>query len=87
MELFNSIELNEETIVALKEAAAELKASATYKPPPETSRLSIFRRPRRPSQSDDSEEEDELGDDIPPMTKEQPAVKLRPVSRIIGFAM
>ncbi|TFK61396.1 hypothetical protein BDN72DRAFT_805030 [Pluteus cervinus] len=90
LDLFN-LELNQNTVAGLKEAAKNLKASATYKPPPETSRMSMFGRlgrGRRPEESDDSSEDDDsMGDNSPPPSDDKPVINLRPVSRIIGFAV
>ncbi|KAF9046606.1 Rapamycin-insensitive companion of mTOR, N-term-domain-containing protein [Panaeolus papilionaceus] len=90
MDLFNQ-ELNEQLIAALTDASQRLKASPSYKAPrSDTIRMSVFGRigkSRRPSESDDSDEEDGL--DTPPApTKpvDQPTITLKPLQKIVGFA-
>lgn len=91
MDLFN-LELNPELVAALMECAKTLKAHPSYKPTvSNANRSSMFDhlgRFRRPSESDDSEDEDELdaGGSQNGFVEELPVLNLRPVSKIIGFA-
>ncbi|KAF4617458.1 hypothetical protein D9613_006099 [Agrocybe pediades] len=90
MELFNQ-ELNQDLVVALKDVATRLKASPSYKPPrTDTIRMSVFGRlgnSRRPSESDESDEDNGL-DTPPPQVKpaaDRPAINLQPLKKIVGF--
>ncbi|KAF8645235.1 hypothetical protein AX16_008062 [Volvariella volvacea WC 439] len=86
LDLF-SVDLNRETLSALADAAKRLKAGATYRPSIEMARLSMFGRLGR-TRGSGSDEDDELESPIPPLpTEQQPVINLRPVSRIIGFAI
>lgn len=92
LDMFN-IELNGNVVAALNECAEKLKPHPTYQPAkPDINRKSMFGRLgriRRQSESDD--EVDELDVDSPPTRNPPaeglPALSLRPVSRIIGFAL
>ncbi|KAF7298974.1 hypothetical protein MIND_00845600 [Mycena indigotica] len=90
MDLFNSIELDEDVVRALSEASKVLKAHPSFKPAKETNRASMFGplgRPRRSSESEDEEAELLDADEGPtkPPGDEQPAISLQPVVRTIGF--
>lgn len=90
LDLFN-LELNPQLVIALNTAADDLRAPPTYKPPRTDSiRMSVFGRiARHPSESDESDEED--AQNIPTnqnkLPDERPILSLRPVSRVIGFAI
>jgi large subunit ribosomal protein L17e len=90
LDLFD-IELNAEVVEALSNCATSLQAPESFKLPKAASprRVSMFGhlgRPRRNSESD--EDEDELGanEDKTIFVEERPAISLRPISRIVGFA-
>jgi len=91
IDLFHQ-DLNQETVVALGDAATKLKASPSYKPPrTDTIRMSVFGRlgkSRRPSESDESDEDDDLN--TPPAqvkpSGEQPTFTLQPLKKVVGFA-
>ncbi|KDR82835.1 hypothetical protein GALMADRAFT_88557 [Galerina marginata CBS 339.88] len=92
VELFHQ-EMNQDLVIALNDAATRLKPSPSYKPPrTDTIRMSVFGRlgkSRRPSESDESDEDDGLG--TPPEQAkpvvEQPTINLQPLKKIVGFAV
>ena len=92
VDLFNQ-ELGQELVNALNDARNRLKASPSYKPPRTDSlRMSVFGRlgkPRRASESDESDEEGDL--DTPAVQaapiKEQPTITLQPLNKVVGFAL
>ncbi|KAK7048427.1 Rapamycin-insensitive companion of mTOR, N-term-domain-containing protein [Favolaschia claudopus] len=88
MDLF-TIQLDADVVAALSEAAKNMKASPSFKPSKESNRVSMFGplgRPRRSSESDDEAEIDVDDEPLkPPVGEQQPAISLRPVSRIVGF--
>jgi len=87
MDLFN-LELNPELVITLKECSASLKAHPSHQPyKSDTSRLSIFGRlgRRRPSESDDEDDELDVPSTPTVLPNDQPVISLQPVSKIIGF--
>jgi rapamycin-insensitive companion of mTOR len=92
MEMFN-VDLNEATVAALEQAAIALKPTPTYEPPKTdiSRRVSVFRsgRSRQNSESDEEVEVEIINPkEQPPLPAiAKPAISLRPVSKIIGFAI
>lgn len=91
MDLFN-VELNPQLSAGLGIAAQKLKVLPSQRPPKmDTFRHSVFGKmaPRRESQSDDSDEDDDISS-LPARTTvqkaDQPPISLEPRRRIVGFA-
>lgn len=90
LDLF-TVGLNPDVVKALVDCASSLKAPPSFKVEEPVSRVvSMFGRPPRTRHASDSddEDEDELGSEETRTTfvQERPAISLRPVSRIVGFA-
>ena len=91
MALFN-VELNPQTSAALGVAAQKLKVLPSQRlPKMDTLRHSVFGKmaPRRESQSDDSDEDDDISSMPARMVvqkDDQPPISLEPRRRIVGFA-
>lgn len=95
MDLFN-LEINPDLVATLNQCAVSLKASPSQKfVKPDVTRQSMFGRlgrSRRPSQSDDSDEDDGLDASMNNHhhhhhEEDHPIISLQPLSRIIGFAI
>ncbi|KAL0580619.1 hypothetical protein V5O48_001349 [Marasmius crinis-equi] len=88
LDLFN-VEWDESAVKVFTECATSLKANPSYRPPKSDldRRLSMLTRSRRQSESD-GEDDDEVGPvpPLPAVVEKQPAISLRPMSKIIGFA-
>ncbi|KAF5369485.1 hypothetical protein D9758_002757 [Tetrapyrgos nigripes] len=85
MELFN-VDLDAQVIHTFAACAKTLQASPTWRPSPDLNRrFSMFGR-TNPEGSDEDDGDDEDPPPLPNMTREQPPLNLRPVSRIVGFA-
>lgn len=90
VDLFD-VDLDPESVAALERSADILKADPSYKPPSSTiARISIFGRigkTRRPSESESSEDGDSPPAKAPNgVNKDQgPVLKLKPVTKIVGF--
>jgi rapamycin-insensitive companion of mTOR len=89
LDLF-TIELSVDVAHTLSECAITLQAPPSFKPPnASSSRVSIFGRlgrSRRPSESDEDEGELDAIEGQAIVTRERPAISLRPVNVITGFA-
>jgi len=91
VELFHQ-EMNQELVGALNNVAKRLKASPSYKPPrTDTIRMSVFGRvgkSRRPSESDESEDDGMGTPEIAPNAAVgQPIINLQPLKKIVGFSV
>lgn len=91
LDLF-SLDIDSQSVLSLEKSAQKLKADPSYKPPSATiARMSMIGRltkTRRPSESESSEDEDNLvGGNAPNgVPKDQgPVFVLKPVTRIVGF--
>ncbi|KAL0961199.1 hypothetical protein HGRIS_006168 [Hohenbuehelia grisea] len=85
-----TIELNSEVVATFASCDKSLQAKPSSSPvKPDSNRISIFGRlgRRRASESDDEEDELDPVGNTTYVAPEQPAITLRPVSRIIGFAL
>jgi rapamycin-insensitive companion of mTOR len=90
LDLFD-IELGAEVVEALSSCATSLLAPESFRPskPAPDRAVSMFGRlgrPRRNSESDEDEDELDTNEDRIVFVEERPAISLRPISRIIGFA-
>ncbi|KAL4262714.1 RICTOR family protein [Pleurotus pulmonarius] len=88
LELFN-VELNSETAAAMEKCAEVLQTKSPSQPTiKEANRISIFGRlGRHDSESDDEEDDLDPRGKASTMVVGQPVINLRPVSKIIGFAL
>ncbi|KAG7088365.1 hypothetical protein E1B28_012368 [Marasmius oreades] len=89
LDLFN-VDWDAGVVSVFVDCATSLKANPSYRPPQSdlNRRLSMFDRARTQSESDAEDDDDEVDPSQPPpaVPQKQPAISLRPMSKIIGFA-
>lgn len=85
-----TLELDSVVVAALSECAKTMRAHPSYEPTTsDVNRLSMFGRMGRSRRNSESDDDDEMDTGVVQKAPvaEQPAISLRPMSRIIGFAI
>jgi hypothetical protein len=85
MDLFN-IQLDQDVVEALTEYSMSLQAPPLFKPhkSPSSRVVSMFGRLGRSGGASGSDDDNDLEDTV---VKEHPVISLRPMSKIVGFAI